>query len=431
MTKKQNSPAQPSFYRRDWSPGSGSENRERKRRVAARAALGSGVVWLFLIGLMLWGHANAITAMEYRHIAALGIPGLIIVVLHYLYFRTGLCFRVPVPMGLLGRVVPVVHAFFGFGFVTLDQFGYISAFSGSIAIPSILAFFGLSNGSRPTAIFAAALVGVTALTYVVVPDGPHTVTPAHFTLFVLLWGVLGLIFTVLNGLNRRHKYEILRLFRDQQAANKTIQRQNDALDRQRAALESANAQLKRMSMLDGLTRIANRRRFEEAFAEEWRRTARRLRGNGKGRRPSHPERLAILLIDIDHFKRFNDAHGHLAGDECLKQVAAAIDRSLHRTGDLAARFGGEEFVVMLPETETDGAVCVARRIMKAIDEAARDLGDGVTVSIGIAAVIEGRESDGRALLARADEALYEAKAEGRNRYVVSRPEGVSEPERGR
>lgn len=429
VTSRQSSLTHTAYYHRGQSPDKGPEHRERKRRVAARAALSSGVIWLFLIGMMIWGCAAGITAMEYRHIAALGIPGLLLVALHYLYFRTGLCFRVPVPMGRVGRLVPIMHAFFGFGFVTLDQFGYISAFSGSIAIPAILAFFGLSNGFRPTAIFAVILVSVTALTYAFIPQGPHTVPLPQFTLFVLLWAVLGAIFTLLNGLNHRRKYDILRLFREQQAATETIRQQNEALDRQRAALESANTQLKRMSMLDGLTKIANRRRFEEVFAQEWSRTTRRLRGNDQGRRPSRPERLALLLIDIDHFKRFNDTYGHLAGDECLKGVAVALESSLHRTGDLAARFGGEEFVVMLPETEADGAVCVAKRIMKAVEAATRDLPGTVTVSIGIAAVAEG-ESDDRGLLARADDALYQAKAGGRNRYVVSSPRVVSLPRGG-
>lgn len=177
-------------------------------------------------------------------------------------------------------------------------------------------------------------------------------------------------------------------------------------------LETANATLRRLAHLDGLTEIPNRRAFDETLAWEWRRVERNL-GD-----------LALLLIDIDHFKQYNDRFGHAAGDECLRQVAHALSESYARPGDFAARYGGEEFVVILPETTLRGAAHVAERLRKAV--AALDLegsgtpaGTRVTASVGVAAV---RPCDGgtpAALIEAADRALYSAKAQGRNQVVCS------------
>jgi diguanylate cyclase (GGDEF)-like protein len=171
-------------------------------------------------------------------------------------------------------------------------------------------------------------------------------------------------------------------------------------------LRKANAELQQLAHTDGLTGVANRRAFEEFLADEWRRALR-------SREP-----VSLLILDIDHFKLFNDTYGHHAGDECLKSVAAALKATIRRPTDLVARFGGEEFAIVLGGTDLPGALIVARQAMETvfglkIPHAASQTSEYLTVSIGVAAttVTSGMsESD---LIVAADAALYRAKADGR------------------
>lgn len=183
-------------------------------------------------------------------------------------------------------------------------------------------------------------------------------------------------------------------------------------------LKHANEQLELLSSLDGLTGIANRRFFDQMYDVEWRRSQ---RGQSM---------LSVLMLDIDYFKRYNDTYGHLAGDDCLKQVAGTLSRSVNRAGDLVARYGGEEFVVLLPGIGSDKAAAVAERMRAAVEalqiphensEASRF----VTVSIGSASVVAGGGLQPQDLVNAADEALYAAKQQGRNRYRVG---SLKEPE---
>ena len=176
-------------------------------------------------------------------------------------------------------------------------------------------------------------------------------------------------------------------------------------------LHKANAALEVMSQRDALTGLYNRRWFPDALASEWRRAQRNRYA------------LTLLLIDIDHFKMLNDAFGHAAGDECLIAVAEMLERHLHREGDAVARFGGEEFVVILPQTDLEGAEVVADKLRIAIAEMEMEHPEAgvVTVSIGGASQMVSTESDGPdTLLLLADAALYEAKRKGRNRVQVVR-----------
>jgi diguanylate cyclase (GGDEF)-like protein len=166
-------------------------------------------------------------------------------------------------------------------------------------------------------------------------------------------------------------------------------------------LEEANARLQRLSLLDPLTGIANRRRFDECLELEWRR----------GMRSGAP--LSLLMIDVDRFKLFNDTHGHQAGDDVLRSVAAIMRECLHRAADIVARFGGEEFAVLLPETDAVQASRAAERLRERVAAHAP-----VTVSIGVATMSVDRTLVPSALIAAADEALYEAKRRGRDRVVV-------------
>jgi diguanylate cyclase (GGDEF)-like protein/PAS domain S-box-containing protein len=178
-------------------------------------------------------------------------------------------------------------------------------------------------------------------------------------------------------------------------------------------LEEVNVVLQQLSSIDGLTSIANRRYFDESLEREWRRAIRKKTV------------LSLVMIDIDHFKSFNDTYGHLSGDECIKTVAQVLNRSVNRPGDLAARFGGEEFVVLLPDTEPDGALIVARTIHTAIEalqitHGSSSINNYVTVSLGVATISPRLKNDSKELVFAADQALYAAKEKGRNRISAVR-----------
>lgn len=177
-------------------------------------------------------------------------------------------------------------------------------------------------------------------------------------------------------------------------------------------LAEANRQVVALSRTDGLTGIANRRWFDECLAREWRRTLR----SGKP--------LGLALLDIDSFKLFNDNYGHPAGDECLRRVARATADGIRRPPDLAARYGGEEIVCLLPDTTLEGVVAVAQGVLDAIrglaiPHAHSKAADIVTASIGAAALVAHPEAPPTALVEAADAALYRAKAAGRNRIVAA------------
>lgn len=181
-----------------------------------------------------------------------------------------------------------------------------------------------------------------------------------------------------------------------------------------AALEKANVALQRMAMIDGLTQIANRRCFDETLQKEWLRLTREQKP------------LSLLLGDIDYFKKFNDHYGHHAGDDCLRLVSKALADSVLRPADLAARYGGEEFVMLLPGVDIQGALQVGQRILSAIRELAikhqkSEISDTVTISLGAATLTPSVERAPETLILSADEALYQAKEQGRNRIVPAQP----------
>lgn len=192
-----------------------------------------------------------------------------------------------------------------------------------------------------------------------------------------------------------------------------------ALAQSNAHLTHLNVKLEDMSHRDGLLGIANRRRFDECLLLEWRRAAR-------VRSP-----LSLLMIDVDHFKRYNDRYGHPAGDRCLQAVAqAAAAATAKRPADLLARYGGEELVVLLPDTPAAGALVVARDILRAIHALHLPHDDSpvapeVTVSIGTATLNPAPDVSPDALLLQADATLYAAKAAGRNRVVADQQAAVA------
>ena len=186
----------------------------------------------------------------------------------------------------------------------------------------------------------------------------------------------------------------------------------ELVDAKTRRLQRANAQLVELSFVDALTSVPNRRRFDEQFAEEWKRS---LRSGAS---------IGLVLIDIDNFKGYNDAYGHLQGDDCLRQVASAMADGLARAGDVIARYGGEEFAVILPATVSAGALLVAEALRRRV--VALGLSNSgargqrlVTVSCGVAAMVPTLDSDPADLFRRADEALYRAKRAGGNESAIA------------
>lgn len=184
-----------------------------------------------------------------------------------------------------------------------------------------------------------------------------------------------------------------------------------ALRESQEQLVVANRELQLLSNSDGLTGLANRRYFNELMDTEWKRAVR-------AREP-----LAVVMIDVDDFKRYNDTYGHLAGDEVLKTVGKTMRAGAERPADLAARFGGEEFILVLPNTEFDGAIYIAERLRKALDQlaiehSAASCGAHVTVSVGVACTVPLQADTPGRLIGAADAALYDAKRTGRNRVCA-------------
>jgi diguanylate cyclase (GGDEF)-like protein len=175
-------------------------------------------------------------------------------------------------------------------------------------------------------------------------------------------------------------------------------------------LEEANRKLAQISYLDALTGVSNRRSFEEELTMEWRRATRTA------------SRLSLLMIDIDGFKPYNDSLGHQAGDAGLRGVARIIDEGAKRAGDIVARYGGDEFAVLLPDTDLPGATALAERIRETIEARglrASSAQGAITVSIGVATMTGSEDGEPSALVRAADGALYHAKRDGRNLVRVA------------
>lgn len=183
------------------------------------------------------------------------------------------------------------------------------------------------------------------------------------------------------------------------------------------ALHQANKKLEQLSFQDGLTGVANWRLYDQTLGREW---AHGMR-NGSS--------LALIVIDIDNFKEYNDQFGHLPGDECLKKVARALEKVVARSTDLVARYGGEEFVLLLPDTGRDAARDIAERCRReihdlAIDHPASSAGKVLTISAGVCCMVPVAKLNRKSLFATADKMLYEAKLSGRNKVVCSWPQGM-------
>jgi hemerythrin len=177
-------------------------------------------------------------------------------------------------------------------------------------------------------------------------------------------------------------------------------------------LKRANVRLQAFSRTDGLLQVANRPYFDSRLAEACASAFRR------------EQPLGLLMIDVDYFKRYNDSHGHQAGDACLQAVATAVQGAMLRPTDLLARYGGEELAAILPDTDSAGTAAVAARVVAAVaalglPHQTSDAAAHVSVSVGVVSCVPAQRDAGMPLMAQADAALYRAKAQGRNRWVMA------------
>jgi diguanylate cyclase (GGDEF)-like protein len=190
-------------------------------------------------------------------------------------------------------------------------------------------------------------------------------------------------------------------------ANYVLERR---VEERTAELERANRELQRLSEVDGLTQIANRRSFDQYLAQEWQHLQR------------EQQALSLILCDVDFFKKYNDFYGHQGGDCCLRRVAQVLRQTVKRPADLVARYGGEEFAIILPFTDFKGAIAVARSIQHEIYQSRlphvnSEVSEFLTLSLGVTSVVPTSTTSSEQLVAAADEALYAAKRQGRDRYI--------------
>lgn len=211
----------------------------------------------------------------------------------------------------------------------------------------------------------------------------------------------------LRELQRQLQQQNILLQKQIQEHERTLQE----LQKAKIALQQANQELQRLAIIDDLTQVFNRRHFYSYLTQAWHRLLKEQAD------------LSLLLCDVDHFKRYNDAFGHQAGDRCLQQVAQALQEVVRRPTDMVARYGGEEFAVILPNTKSEGAIHLAQKMQLHLDlfqisHPHSSVGPYVTFSIGVASTIPKAEQTPDVLIATADQALYAAKEQGRNRIVL-------------
>ena len=202
--------------------------------------------------------------------------------------------------------------------------------------------------------------------------------------------------------------------------NAQLKREMQQHQQTQSQLEKVHQTLECLVTLDGLTGIANRRQFDCYLTQELRRCSR------------EGQPLSLLLCDIDYFKTYNDACGHLAGDRCLQSVAQALSNALKRAGDLAARYGGEEFAIVLPNTDAAGGLHIARTIQRRIEELKiphprSNVSDRITISLGGISLLPTADIRSSMAIALADKQLYQAKQYGRNCYCLDVVRSIEPP----
>ena len=227
------------------------------------------------------------------------------------------------------------------------------------------------------------------------------------------------IISIMAEIARRTGVQAIHAKERAEAVNEQLLSEIAGLRQTEMELEATNRKLEAFSVTDGLTGIANRRRFDEVLVQEY---ARLGRSSGE---------LSLIMLDVDNFKGFNDNYGHVSGDDCLRQIAQVLEDSTDRPADLAARYGGEEFACILPETDQRGALLISERIRQGIVDLAirhdwSDAADCVTASLGVVTIHWDTVKKAPEIVAQADELLYRAKSNGRNRVECNDVQPVPE-----
>lgn len=267
----------------------------------------------------------------------------------------------------------------------------------NLLLPSVL-FMAVRFGVRWTSL-AVALISLATAWAQTIGHKPFGDAPPHELIlrtqeFILTLSIVGMGFAI--------------LFSEQRALTRSLE---DKVRERTQKLEESNSKLGTLSATDGLTGIANRRRFDEFLASEW----------GHAQRSGQP--LALALLDVDLFKKYNDHYGHQAGDDCLRTIAQVLTANVRRAGDLVARYGGEEFALVAVAADESSALAMSQNICRTL----QDLGHlheqspfgVITASIGVAVLASGESETQETLIRKADQALYQAKKRGRNQAVLA------------
>lgn len=260
--------------------------------------------------------------------------------------------------------------------------------------------------------FATALIGFSLLCPMSVEYAPLN----QWIAWIMVIGLSIRLFSEQATTQRSHvPSNSQRHHRSRKALERANQRLWNVLKKQAIAkqrLQTTNQNLLRLATTDGLTQVKNRYFFDQEIRHEWTRS----------QRESQP--LSLILFDVDYFKKYNDYYGHPTGDICLQKIAHIAQQSIHRPADFVARYGGEEFAIVLPNTSQEGAIAIAQRIQEALQALAiphlqSDISNIISISLGIATTIPIEHTSCDDLVALADQSLYDAKRDGRDRYVMA------------
>jgi len=406
----------------------GAVSLAHRLRIGRRIALIGGLYWLLLAILVLLAGDLGLLRRPVGDFAPIILSGWVLAGVTSAALRPSILNRFPFPFSWLTLALIALNLMLMLTVIYCDRFGYLSAFGCLLGLVTMQCYLGIHFGA-----WASLLAGVLATLLIhglYLGNGSHDspLAPEQEFMFVASALVISAVMAMANNFQRYRRQRLARLYRQQAEQTRLIRQQQQALDLRARELVQANERLRLASLSDGLTGVANRRSLDESLQREWLRLARsRERALPRQNDIGTTNGLALLLIDIDAFKAYNDLYGHVAGDDCLRRVARAIHGATMRAGDVTARYGGEEFAVLLPDTTLEGGEQVARRLMTNVDALQivhedSPVSGWVTVSVGLTHMSARAPIQPPMFLKLADEALYLAKNHGRNRIMVRLPE---------